>query len=347
MLVVLDESGTHAGSRAIAVAGFVVSEERAPILASAWNRTLKRYALKSLHMRDFVPPHGRYSAKAPEERQELFSSLISVIHEHVAFGVGAAIELDRFMNTTYQNAFAKAPQLVDSPYQQCVTRCILQVADWARENAPSENFSYFIEKGCLGAGLVANALDSLRKDAEAQRRLRLNEVRFVSKSDFEITQCADFLAYEIYKELDRRISSSPRATRASLLALVRDDDRLCTITSNGLREHLRRGASVIEAMVNYLPPTERFKVRCYGLRSLTDEQREQVFSAIPAFQEIWRLCIASGEMGMRLDEVDPKLLPPDDPDLISRLVSETFFSNVEVIEEREQEDLEAEGPPSL
>ncbi len=51
--------------------------------------------------------------------------------------------------------------------------------------------------------------------------------------------CRPPFAYEMYKELDRKISQSPRATRTSLMALFREkEDRLATIDVNHLRNHL-------------------------------------------------------------------------------------------------------------
>ena len=325
MIVVLDESGTHAGSRAIAVAGFVIAEANAEKLEDAWHRVLEENQIETLHMRDFVPPHGRYSDRTAEERQKLFASLIGIIHQHVEFGVGAAIELDEFMQTTYANALLKRPDLVHSPYEWCVRHCILQVAEWAQQKSEAAEFSYFIERGCAGSGKVERTLRSLMANSDLAKNVRLGEFSFVAKSDFPLTQCADFLAYEMYKELDRKISQSPRGTRGSLLALFRDGDRLATIAPKALMSHLERGASVIEAFVNYLPIEERFKVRCYGLRSLSEEKREAIFSAIPAYRDLRRLCLATGEMGKRLDEVDRKLLPPDDPELILELMKNTIF----------------------
>jgi hypothetical protein len=242
------------------------------------------------------------------------------------FGVGVAIELDEFMQTTYANALSKRPDLVDSPYGWCVRHCILQVGEWAAQQSEAVEFSIYLEQGCSGRGRVEQALRNLIDNNGSTGKLKLRDFRFVTKADFPLTQCADFLAYEMYKELDRKISGSPRSTRASLLALFREGDRLGTITQKTLIDHVTQGASVIEAFINFLPREERFKLRCYGLRSLSEQQREALFGALPAYEDIWRMCLAKGEMGKRLSEVDPKLLPPDDPELIFNLMKKTIFN---------------------
>jgi hypothetical protein len=321
MIVVLDESGTHKGSRAIAVAGFVIAKDKIALLGEEWNAILAEHEMRFLHMRDFVPPYGKHSNKSPKERDNLFAKLIAAIHRNVVFGLGAAIELDEFMADTYENALTKRRDLVDSPYEHCVRHCFLQVLGWARERQSDVKFTYFIEQGAARAEHLKAIFGSLKKDKEMQEELQIEEVRFVTKKEFPLTQCADLLAYEIYKELDRKISQSPRATRESLMALYREEnDRIGTIDVNHLRNHLGRGAALIEAQVQYLSPELQFKVRCFGLRSLTEEKRETLFTVNPAFRELWRLCLATGELGMPLGEVDPKFLPPNDPELLRELM---------------------------
>jgi hypothetical protein len=83
------------------------------------------------------------------------------------------------------------------------------------------------------------------------------------------------------------------------------------------------------AIVSLLPAQERFQVLCYGLRSITDEQRTALFGAMPEMRKIYELCLASGEMGKRLDELPPEVLPPDDPGILMPLIRESPGSDAE------------------
>ena len=70
------------------------------------------------------------------------------------------------------------------------------------------------------------------------------------------------------------------------------------------------------AMMAHLPPKEEFQALCYAIRSITDDQRQALFQALPAWREVYEKCVACGEMGKRLDELPPEVLPPDDPELL-------------------------------
>jgi hypothetical protein len=113
------------------------------------------------------------------------------------------------------------------------------------------------------------------------------------------------------------------------MKLFRENDRLVTIDGEIVRKQLYRGYNTIQAIISLLPPKEKFQVRCYGLRSITAEQRELIFKAIPAYRRIYDLCLATGEMGVRLCDLPPEVLPTDDPAVLLPLIG---FSPEEVQE---------------
>jgi hypothetical protein len=117
----------------------------------------------------------------------------------------------------------------------------------------------------------------------------------------------------MYKEADRLLSGATRPPRESFLALFRDRDRLVTIDSAGMKKEVTRGAQIHMAMLGHLPPKEKFQVMCYALRHMKEKNREILFEMIPAMKNVYSACIATGEMGKRLDEMPKYLLPPDDP----------------------------------
>jgi hypothetical protein len=138
----------------------------------------------------------------------------------------------------------------------------------------------------------------------------------------------------MYKEADRRISKSPRNTRKSLVNLFQTADRLITIDSDNVKRQLYRTYQMVQAIISLLPTKEKFQVRCYALRSITAEQREQIFEAIPAYRKIYDLCLATGEMGVRLCDLPKEVLPPDDPAILMPLIG---FRPEEVQEEVERQ----------
>jgi hypothetical protein len=57
MIVVLDESGTHKDSRAIAVAGFVIAENQTEPLEEEWNEILSRAGGPPFTNQKYRVPH--------------------------------------------------------------------------------------------------------------------------------------------------------------------------------------------------------------------------------------------------------------------------------------------------
>jgi hypothetical protein len=313
MYAFLDESGTHSGSRVITIAGYVISPENLAILELEWRAVLAKYGMGELHMKEFVPPHGRYSHWSVGEKRSLIESLVELIHEFTSVGVGAAIEMTHFVAKTHAFAHSKSPDLVKSPYQWCLRYCMVQAAAWADDAKRAGVINYTADAGCVNAGRIQTHYALACESEDTRRKFRLGSLVFANSNTHPGLQCADLLAYEMYKEADRLLSGAARPQRASFLALFREHDRLVTIDSAGMKKEVTRGAQMHMAMLEHLPPKEKFQVMCYALRHMEEKNRKILFEMIPSMQNVYRACIAKGEMGKRLDEMPRELLPPDDP----------------------------------
>lgn len=306
----LDESGTYAGSRVVAIAGYVISPESLPVLECEWRSVLEKYGMDELHMKEFVPPGGKYSQWPEEEKRSFIESLIGLIHQYSLVGIGAALEVDAFVANTHAFAHSKSPDLVQSPYQWCLRYSMVQAAAWADKAERTGLINYTLDRGCVSRGHVQRHYALSRENEETRQRFRLGSLVFVDSKEHPALQCADLLAYEMYKEADRVLSSAARPTRGSFLALLRDNDRLVTIDPDAMKKEVARGAQINMAMLGHLPPKEKFQVMCYALRHMKETNREVLFDLIPSLRNVYGACIATGEMGKRLDELPRELLPP-------------------------------------
>jgi hypothetical protein len=323
----LDESGTHTGSRVVAIAGYVISPESLQVLESEWRSLLEKYGMDELHMKEFVPPCGKYSQWPEEEKRSLLESLVGLIHRFSLVGIGAAVEMDEFVANTHAFAHSKSPDLVQSPYQWCLRYCMVQAAAWADKAERTGLINYTMDRGCSNRGHVQRHYALSQENEETQQRFRLGSLVFVDSKDHPAVQCADLLAYEMYKEADRVLSSAARPPRGSFLALLRDNDRLVTIDPDAMKKEVIRGMQINMAMLGHLPPKEKFQVMCYALRHMKEKNREVLFGMIPSLRNVYSACIAKGEMGKRLDELPRELLPPDDP--------EWYLSRIELPKDQE------------
>jgi hypothetical protein len=312
MRAFLDESGTHAGSRVIAVAGYVISSEALPLLEEQWLAILEKHSIDELHMREFVPPHGKYSGWSEKEKRAVLEPLIGLIHSYSLVGVGAAVEMTEFMKTTQAQAFSKSPALVETPHQWCLRYCMVQAARWADETENAGLVSYTLDKGCLHRGRIQRHFNLTTEDENLRQKYRVGPLDFADSKTVPAIQCADLLAYEMYKEADRLLSGSQRSTRGSFLALFRGSDRLTTIDPEPIRRQVSRGIQIQLAMLNYLPHPERFQVTCHALRAMKKENREVLFQMFPPMRNVFAACIAKGEMGKPFDELPGELRPSDE-----------------------------------
>ncbi|SFS07594.1 Protein of unknown function [Granulicella pectinivorans] len=316
--VFLDESGTHDGSSAVVMAGYLIEAEVVPLLNAEWLAVLTQYDVEELHMKEFVPPHGAYAKWGEEKKRAFLESLISLIHKFTLIGVGASLQLDPNLRKTQLHAHKKAPELVESLYAFCLRACVIRAAAFAdsRNDDDGAVIDYILDRGCADRHHAEKGFTNAKLDDEVGGKLRLGSIAFEDSQLLPALQCADLLAYEMYKEVDREIRNSSRPPRGSFLALWRDSDQLMTIDPDTAKRQVSRGAAAITAIISFLPPVEKFQVWCYGLRSLSEDQRLAIFGVIPEFQKIYAMCLASGEMGKRLADLPPDAMPPDDPDLL-------------------------------
>ncbi len=89
-----------------------------------------------------------------------------------------------------------------------------------------------------------------------------------------------------------------------------------------MKKEVTRGMQINMAILGHLPPREKFQVMCYALRHMKEKNRKALFETVPAMQNVYNACMATGEMGKPFDDLPPELLPPDDPEwFLSRINS--------------------------
>jgi hypothetical protein len=145
--VFLDESGTHEGSLVTAMAGYLIQAEAVQQLESEWLAVLSEHGLDELHMREFVPPHGRYAHWKESDKRSLLERLIALIHKYCLSGVGAALEIDNFMQTVHARYNKREPGLIESPYEWCLRYCCVQASIFADKHQIEGEIDYILDKG--------------------------------------------------------------------------------------------------------------------------------------------------------------------------------------------------------
>ena len=225
-----DASGTHDNrdsrgrpSPSVSVAGYMATPKQWKQFDKDWKQRLDKDNLPYFHMTEFVAQGGIFKKRDewPKERRDsLIQDLIKIISNNVLYGLGMVV-----FRADYDQVITIEPQaaiVLGSPYAFCAFRCFESGVDWARRTKYDESIKYIFESG----DEFKHQIQDTHTFICSQDRLR-EFYKFSSSLTFEDgvkvrpLQAADILAWELNKELYRRIYPDEKRpyTRNSLTAL--------------------------------------------------------------------------------------------------------------------------------
>lgn len=189
--VYLDESGTHRGSEAVAVAGYVATDDAWNDFNGEWREALDEFGLEYFRMSRFSSRTGRYVGWTEGMRHERLRRLIDITNRHALASVGSVIPLE-----AYDRIFiGPARDRSGGPYGLAGIACAIEVGQWLRQESDSAAMFVF-ESGALGSSQLQKFVDDVRGDA---KHTGILSVSFAGKREFTPLQAADILAYEIQR----------------------------------------------------------------------------------------------------------------------------------------------------
>ncbi len=242
-----DESGTHAGSPVMCVAGYLLSAEQALHLDREWAETLTEFGVSCFHMADCAHSVEEFSGMDPRKRKDLLVRLIGIIKRRVEIGIAVSISETDFGRID-------APKWKrGGPYSLAALQVLAAVVSWADTYSYKGKISYFFESGHKHQSHTNKAIDMLRaRDQEGGvNYLRYHTHTFAGKCDLRPLQAADLLAYEWQKELRRlNMPSKQKTMRRSFQSLLEKTHITMHLTATDLNEAFTKGfGSVIGRML--------------------------------------------------------------------------------------------------
>jgi Protein of unknown function (DUF3800) len=248
-----DESGTHKGSRALSVGGFLGRADEWAVFGLGWEELLASFHIDYFHMADFESRHGAYKSWSEERRREFVRRALGLIGRHVIGSVGNVLPLsdydevfpiDEPPEPPNRQEFAPGiltPWSLDpgepepkvdlragdirrksgGPYGLAVLATINDTAHMVRPLAGDPHVAYVFEKGAVGRGQADKVILGMLRDEQTRREFRMLSVAFEDKRDFPPLQVADLLAYELHKHLPRQLGLEKRPTRYTLHELAK------------------------------------------------------------------------------------------------------------------------------
>jgi uncharacterized protein DUF3800 len=195
--VYLDESGTHAGSKAVVVAGYMAVADAWIEFEPEWRSCLDEYGIGSFHMTDFANRTAPFNGWSEEARTNCYERLTSIISKYAWGGYCIVIPMDRYKRAVTPGA----RRILGGPYGLAAMRCFFEVADSLGEVDPAAVVAYVMDGGVKGRGQLLKAYDLNKSQSE----WRILSLRFEDHRRFAPLQAADILAYEIYREYTRQV----------------------------------------------------------------------------------------------------------------------------------------------
>jgi hypothetical protein len=202
-----DESGSHAGSPVLCVAGYAFEKREARLFAKEWNAALKRYELPFFHMVDCAHGNEHFASLTREQRIKLATSLIAIVKRRAAHGFAVSVDLEAYRTIMPSWAPTK------SPYAFCA-RCIIdEMGKWFFRTGFKGRSAYFFEAGhesrteaedVVGAVLT----NPLNKVMEVHYGYVSHS--FVLKQESAAVQAADLLAWQWATDLKHQVTGRPR-----------------------------------------------------------------------------------------------------------------------------------------
>lgn len=209
-----DESGSHAGSPVICVAGYLFQADQAVRLDEEWAEMLSSFGVTCFHAADCAHAVGEFSRLTPAQRTDLTVSAIGAIKRRMQIGIAVSL-----------NQIDLGPASLESvsAYGFCALNALGGVVHWAEKYGYSGRIAYVFESGHRHRDDVHRAINIIQDNPAGSDRLRYGSHAFAGKRDARPLQAADLLAYEWHKELKRRMQlAGPRSMRRSLRSLLEE-----------------------------------------------------------------------------------------------------------------------------
>lgn len=203
-----DESGTHGGSKAIVVSGYVASDQQWLNFDREWKDELDVEGLSHFHMKDFVHSKKEFEAwKGDEPRRKRFiERLIGIIRKHTRKSFSNAVILEAYKDINSRFVFQ---EYFGTAYAFCSKMCLVGLDNWRQEHGYQDSIEVVFEDGAIDRGVLTNLL----------KRDNCPVPRFAKKRECLALEAADLIAWEHLKIYNQKEVGELNRLRNSFLAL--------------------------------------------------------------------------------------------------------------------------------
>jgi len=198
------------------MAGLIATAHNWKRFETKWKGALKKFQIPYFHMVEFAGFKGVFEGWSETKRRNLLDRLLTIIDVTYGYPIGSVVPLDlyRSLSPERQKRF-KDPYFIG--FMECIIAAALLTAPHQAEEKMALVFSDQIEFRAHALRLYDHAQRTFHN------MMKVTTPVFRDMREIVPLQAADLVAYEIYKEADRRIyrpDAKPRVPFERLLKIA-------------------------------------------------------------------------------------------------------------------------------
>jgi hypothetical protein len=199
----VDDSGTHEQSKSVVLGGLFMDHQNFVRFDKKWRTMLYRYKINSLHMTDFVRPHGIHIGMHAELKIALFTEAVAIVNARKVESVTVAIDHAEFKASVPETAYRKA----FSPYVSAFLHLARSASERAYHSSRLYRIAYLIDQGSFAAEQIRVA-HAIEQAWEKQHRgyIRTGALAFDSDDNATALQAADMIAWSYQRKLAKKLT---------------------------------------------------------------------------------------------------------------------------------------------
>ena len=231
----LDESGTHADSPIMCVAGYLFTKGSRRKIEKVWDDKMKKAGVgdKPFHMKELCSHRllprrkGETDQSLKDRHDKLIKSLIPSLGRCAKYGVGVYVvehsDFDRHIGSHWKQRFGGL-------YTISSLLCLARLVQWCDENSFYGKISYVFEAGHREQAFLDAVLRGITQSENLKKGLRYKSHAFEDKGAYRALQAADLIAYELQKLEKRNHGYESRPPRKSVKAMPHGKTSILNVT---------------------------------------------------------------------------------------------------------------------
>jgi hypothetical protein len=198
----LDESGTHDGSNATIMGGFMGAFREEVILGRRLRALQYHYGFTIFHATEFKSRRGDFQGWSDEKRLALIQDMTDMVATSLSSVVIATLPNDRY-RMEYRSTPRPRKVTLDSAYGLCFRMCLVHFLEEMERRSPVMNYgsklNVILEHGHPNAGDAKRIFEETRQNTMVLHCADpLGTITTATKRSCARLMVADFLAYTGY-----------------------------------------------------------------------------------------------------------------------------------------------------